>query len=212
MLNGRMAQWPHVFVANKGGLPFRGTGIRTRATSNNQRANNQTWNAGAEQPATDNMQATSHTSHRHTPHTHTHPVDSHAGSSGRKGRLPWRSTANRTPATSIQHPSSTQRWNAGAKQLATNKMQATSHISCKHSSARTPYELACSMRRRCQTPVWEPQPGRPQCVRGGWGNRDFGEQCRASWSSTSAVQRKPTRALRHTFERTANAATIKQAQ
>ena len=66
MLNGRMAQWPHVFVANKGGLPFRGTGIRTRATSNNQRANNQTWNAGAEQPATDNTQATSHISCKHS--------------------------------------------------------------------------------------------------------------------------------------------------
>ena len=49
----------------------------------------------------------------------------------------------------------------------------------------------------CETQVSNTQFGsRPQCVRCGCSGSAFGDHCRASLSSTSGGQRKPTRALR----------------
>ena len=104
-----------------------------------KRSNNQKPKLQQQQQPTPTTATT--TNYRNPLHTttgrHTHTVDSHAGSSGRKGGLPCRSTAIRTPATKNQSPSSNQQWNARETQLATINAQATSHTSCKTPSTGT---------------------------------------------------------------------------
>ena len=50
--------WQHN-LDRKGGLPRRNTGSRTRAKSNKERAIDQNWNAGDQEPATNKMETTS---------------------------------------------------------------------------------------------------------------------------------------------------------